>query len=646
VSDPYPHLFEPGRIGSLELKNRIVKAPQGEAMAHRDGSVSERMVRHYRRIAQGGASLVMIGGAHLDPSIHKSFHGQVLVTDEECIPGLSWLAGAIRAEGSRAGLQLEHCGRQSFLGIQPIKAPSVVPWPELYEATGAVPQELTADEIATTVQAYGDAARRAVLAGFDLLEIHGAHGYLITNFLSPHTNKRRDPYGGSLTNRKRFLLEVIASIREQVPPEFPVTLRLSGSDYEPDGITLEETADVCRSVEEKGIDAIHVSGGDHHTMIYQVAPQLMPRALHADAALAMKAAVSIPIIASGSLTLPQFAEEVLAEGKADFVSLGRPLWVDPQWPRKALSGRAEDIRPCIRCNDGCLDRSFARFRAVTCSVNPTLGYEGEFEIEPASERKRVAVIGAGPAGLESARVLSLRGHEVVLYECRRLGGRLVEASAPRFKADLRAYLEYLIHQVDKLRVEVRLEEATADTLAGGDFDTVVVATGASTRPLPVEVRDHKGVLHAVELDKLDGSDDRVVVVGGGFTGSETALSLAEVDGRKVTLVEAAGELMRGDPLTDKITYGNRLQEAGVEILLSSTAIELSDGAVTVANPEGLQRDLPADRVVVAVGYAPDPTLADQLRETGTSGVHAVGDAVSPGKIHDAVFSAYFTARLV
>jgi 2,4-dienoyl-CoA reductase-like NADH-dependent reductase (Old Yellow Enzyme family)/thioredoxin reductase len=634
----YPHLFEPGRIGSVELRNRIVKAPQGEAMANRDGTVSERMVRHYRRIAEGGTGLVIIAAAHVDPTIYKSFHGQLLLTDNEYVPGLAWLAETIQAEGAKAGLQLEHCGRQSFLGMPPIKAPSAVPWPALYDATGAVPQELALDEIAGVVEAFGDAAQRAFLAGFDLVEIHGAHGYLITNFLSPHTNKRNDQYGGSAENRMRFLMQVIENIRAKVPLDFPVTMRVSGTDYEPDGIPIEETVEVCKVAQSLGLDAIHVSGGDHETMVYQVAPQLMPHALHADAALAVKQSVSIPVIASGSLTLPEIAEEVLASGKADFVSLGRPLWADPEWPRKALAGRAENIRPCIRCNDGCLDRSFARYHAVTCSVNPTLGREGELDITPARKRKRVAVVGGGPAGLEAARVLALRGHDVVLYEKRTLGGRLNEASAPSFKSDLRAYLAYLVTQVRRLDVEVREKEAAADELVAGGFDAVLVATGARARPLAVPGAESSSIVHALEAE--DAPDERVVIVGGGFTGAETALRLREAGSSEVTIVEAEHELMRGDPMSDRITYGMRLTEKGITVLTSAPAVEIRERTVVTGD-----RELPADRVVVAVGYDAAPDLAVDLRSRGAP-VTAIGDAVRPGKIHDAVHAAYLAASAV
>ncbi|MBM3677046.1 MAG: NADH oxidase, partial [Actinobacteria bacterium] len=418
----FPHLFAPGAIGSLSLKNRILKAPQSTALGNADGTVSDRTIRHYRELARGGAGLVMVEYTYVDEIASKSAHCQLGISQTEHIAGLSWLTATVKEEGAAVGLQIEHCGRQKFLGTPPMKAASARPWPLMFELTGVVPEVLDEDEIAGVVQSFGDAAGRAVMAGFDLVEIHGAHGYLITNFLSSHTNDRTDRYGGPLENRMRFLVEVVQSVRAKVPPGFPVTVRLSGSDYEPDGITIEETVEVCRVLESLGIDAIHVSGGDHHMMIYQVSPMLVPRGPNVWAAEAIRKAVSIPVIASGSLTMPDFAESVLADGKADFVALGRPLFADPHWPNKAREGRVEDIRPCIRCNDGCLARTFMLFRSVRCTTNPELGREGELPIEPAAVRKRVAVVGGGPAGMEAARVLALRGHEVTLFERRRLGG--------------------------------------------------------------------------------------------------------------------------------------------------------------------------------------------------------------------------------
>ena len=318
------------------------------------------------------------------------------------------------------------------------------------------------------------------MAGFDLVEIHACHGYLISNFLSPYSNKRTDLYGGPFENRIRILLEIIREIKAQVGPDYPICCRLSGTDYEPDGYGIDETVELCKRLEALGVAAIHMSGGIHHTTIHEVSPMGMSLAHNVWAAEAAKKEISLPVIASGSITSPALAESILEEGKGDFIGLGRPLWADPQWPLKAREGRPEDIRPCIRCNDGCLARGDHIANTVRCTTNVALCREEEFAITPAEHPRRVAVVGGGPAGMEAARVCALKGHNVTLYEKRELGGALLEASIPDFKApDLKPLVDYLKTQVEKTGVEVIAKEATLADLTGGAYDAVIVAAGAT-----------------------------------------------------------------------------------------------------------------------------------------------------------------------
>lgn len=452
ASKLFPHVFTPGRIGTLELKNRVMKAPQSSGMSNKDGTVSERLIRYYRNQASGGAGMIIVEYAYVDDIGAKSAHCHLGISQNEHIPGLTWLAENIKECGAAAGIQIEHCGRQKFLGTQPMCAPSAIPWPKLWDQYGlqAVPHVLTIEEIQDIVHAFGDAAWRAKVAGFDLVEIHGAHGYLLTNFFSPTTNHRTDLYGGTLENRMRIYIEIARDVRKKVGPDFPVTIRLSGTDYEPDGFPIEDTLVLAKALENEGIDAFHISGGDHHTMIHQTSPMAMDHGHNVWAAEAIKKVVSVPVIASGSINTPELAEEVIASGKGDFVGLGRPLWADPEWPKKAEADHPEDIRPCIRCNEGCLDRGNHLGKSINCTMNPTLGFEDALAIRPAQTPKKVAVVGGGPAGLKAADTLALRGHQVTLFEKRKLGGYLHEASYPEFKADIRDALRYLTTQVKKL----------------------------------------------------------------------------------------------------------------------------------------------------------------------------------------------------
>lgn len=641
MSKLFPHLFTPGKIGSLTLKNRIMKAPQSSGMSNMDGTVSERLVRYYRQQAAGGAGMIIVEYAYVDDIGAKSAHCHLGISNNEHIPGLAWLAENIREQGAVPAIQIEHCGRQKFLGTQPICAPSAIPWPKLWDQYGvqAVPHVLTIEEIQDIVHAFGDAALRAKQAGFELVEIHGAHGYLLTNFFSPTTNHRTDLYGGSLENRMRIYVEIVRDVRKKVGPDFPVTIRLSGTDYEPDGFPIEDTIELAKVLEKEGIDAFHISGGDHHTMIHQVSPMAIDVCHNVWAAEAIKKVVHVPVIASGSITLPEYAEEIIASGKGDFVGLGRPLWADPEWPLKAMEDRPEDIRPCIRCNEGCLERTFFNFKAITCAVNPTISREGELDLKPAAKPRKIAVVGGGPAGMEAARVCKLRGHEVTLFEKKELGGLLHEASVPEFKSDIRPLCKYLITQIEKLGIPVEHKKATAADLAG--YDAVICATGSRPILPGVPGIDKPGVMDALEV--LNGArkpEGRIAVIGGGLVGTETALHLAE-QGMHTTLVEMLPKIMNGVAATDQLAYSERIAKADMEVCTGTRLVSIGDGEITVSDHTGTHT-IPADSVIIAIGLKAQDSLYGELCAQGKE-AYLVGDAVHPGKIFDAFHTAYRVA---
>lgn len=641
MSKKFPVLFSPAKIGGLTLKNRVMKAPQSSGMSNIDGSVTERLVRYYRNQAAGGAGMIIVEYAYVDDIGSKSAHCHLGISNNEHIAGLAWLAENIKEEGAVPAIQIEHCGRQKFLGTQPICAPSEIPWPLLWEQYGvqAVPHALTIQEIQDIVHAFGDAALRAKIAGFELIEIHGAHGYLLTNFFSPTTNHRNDLYGGSLENRMRIFVEVYRSVRDKVGPDFPVTIRLSGTDYEPDGFGVEDTIELCKVLENEGIDAFHISGGDHHTMIHQVSPMPVSICHNTWAAEVIKKEVQIPVIASGSITLPEYAEDIIASQKADFVGLGRPLWADPEWPKKASEDRPEDIRPCIRCNDGCLERTFFNYKAVTCTVNPLISREGELRPQPAAQKKNVAVVGAGPAGMEVARVSRLRGHDVTIFEERNVkGGYLNEASVPEFKADIRPYMKYQITAIEKLGIPVINKKATVTDLE--KYDVVICATGSKPVKPSILGSDKKIVTDALDvLNNVVKPGKRVVVIGGGLVGSETGLHLAE-NGHQVTLVEMLPQIMTDVTVTDLLAYTERMAKTDMCILTSTKLLELVDDGAIVQTSTCTEK-LPADTVILALGYESKQDLYTSLIEKGKE-AYLIGDAVKPRKIFDAVHSGYRT----
>ena len=472
------------------------------------------------------------------------------------------------------------------------------------------------------------------------MEIHGAHGYLLTNFFSPHTNHRTDLYGGSLENRMRIYIEIVRDVRKKVGPDFPVTIRLSGTDYEPDGFPIEDTIELAKVLEREGIDAFHISGGDHHTMIHQVSPMAMSLCHNTWAAEAIKKEVSVPVIASGSITLPEYAEEIIASGKGDFVGLGRPLWADPEWPNKAAADHPEDIRPCIRCNEGCLERTFFNYKAITCAVNPVVSREGELKITPAPVKKKVAVVGGGTAGMEAARVLKLRGHDVTIYEEKpENGGLLHEAAAPEFKADIRPFMKYQMTALEKLGVPVLREKADVAKLAA--YDVVICATGS----LPI-IPNIPGVEKPIAVDCLSAINGakpvgkKIVVIGGGLVGTETALDLAE-NGHSVTLVEMLPKIMKDVAVTDFLAYSERIAKTDMRILTETRLLEVLDNGARVSSKKG-EETIEADTVILALGLKAEQGLYNELIAAGKE-AYLVGDAVKAGKIFDAIHTAYRAA---
>jgi 2,4-dienoyl-CoA reductase-like NADH-dependent reductase (Old Yellow Enzyme family)/thioredoxin reductase len=647
MGNAFPRLFEPCRIADIALKNRIVKAPQHTGLANPDGSITERLLRYYKEVAQGGCAMVVVEYAWVDDLYSRASPCQLGISRMDHLPGLSLLCDTIKAQGAVAGIQISHAGRQRFILEQP-KAASDVPWPEITAMGCPVPIPLTIEEIREIIKAFGQAAKRAQTAGFDLVEIHACHGYLISNFLSPYSNKRTDWYGGAFENRIRLLMEIVKEIKAQVGPDYPVVCRLSGTDYEPDGYGIDETVELAKRLEMRGVAAIHMSGGIHHTTIHEVSPMGMSLAHNVWAAEATKKAVSIPVIASGSINLPALAESILEEGKGDLIGLGRPLWADPQWPLKAREGRPEDIRPCIRCNDGCLARGDHIANTVRCTVNVALCREAEFEITPAKHPMKVAVVGGGPAGMEAARVAALKGHNVTLYEKRELGGALVEAGLPEFKApDLGPLKEYLKTQVLKTGVRVIAKEATLDDLTGGGYDAVIVATGATALGLEdiPGIDDPKVVTAADVLHGRALLGGRVAVIGGGIVGTEVGLVVAQ-GGRQVTFVEMLDEFMCNITFDERQVYELRFGDLDVSINTGQRLVEVTGTGIKTADKLGAVTEFAVDSVVLAAGFRPNRELIAGLKAHPGIRVAEAGDCVRPRKIYDAIHDGHLAAKLL
>ncbi len=645
INPKFPKLFESGYIGGLQLKNRLTKAPVGSGLATSDGCVTERMITHYRETTQGGVGLVIVEAAYIDDKASKAIDCQLGVSRAAHEPGLQWLASMIKANGARTCLQLFHSGRQKWtLEAGPPKAASRVPWEEIYQAGLAPPEALTFEEIREIVEAFGNAALRAKRCGFDMIEVHGAHGYVVTNFLSPHTNRRTDWYGGGLTNRMRFLLEVFENIVKKVGPDYPLGVRLSGTDYEEEEpITIEETKEVAKALVEAGVSTIHVSGGVHDTMDKEIPPMYAPLAIHVWCAEEIKGVVNIPVIVSGSITTPELAEEILEAGKGDFVSLARPFLADPYFPLKAKEGRSEDIAPCIRCCVGCTGRGGTLSGAINCTVNVAVGRENEFRITLVAKPKKVTVVGGGPAGMEAARVAALRGHKVTLFEKRKLGGMLIEASVPEFKADIRRLINYLSTQVKKAGIKIIEGEATSQIIKDNKPNAVIVAVGATPWVLDVPGINKSSVVQALDVLRGTQTGKNLIVVGGGMIGRDVALFLAE-QGKRITITTREDGIVRSMDRGSRQAFLSRLSKVDVEVRTGVYLEEIVDSGIIILDRYGVRHQITGDSVVLATGLIPNRKLFDELTQVPELEVYAVGDCVQPRDIFDAIHEGHWVAH--
>jgi len=571
---------------------------------------------------------------------------------------------------ARIATQLLHMGRYTFsalTGIQPI-APSPIPSTLTHET----PREMTPDDIEMVKAAYAQAARRAVEAGFDFVEILACTGYLISEFLSPLTNRRADAYGGSIENRMRFGLEVIRTVRKVIAPDMALGIRLAGNDFMEGGQTSRESAQFAAAAEAAGVDAINVTGGWHETRIPQLTSNVPPGAF-VYLARGIKNAVKVPVFASNRLGDPYVAEKTLRSGACDMICWGRPLIADPELPNKVREGRLKEIIPCIACNQGCFDSIFAGV-PVTCILNPRAGNETQFRVERTSAPKTILVAGGGPAGMEFALTAAHRGHRVTLYEqADRLGGQVNLASAPAGKREFRRLIGSMEARMARWGVNMHLHAPLTAELAREERpDLVVAASGARPARINVPGIDRPHVVEAWDVlgDKVSHIGQQVVVVGGNATGCETALFVAEMavpdpetlaflmvhsaeerdftaqlvhtPGRQITVIDMAPRLADNAGRTARWSLMKSLKLMGIDLRPSTTLLEIGDDSVTVQTAEGGKSLLPADTVILAVGAT---SVTDLTREMEGSGIPVItlGDAKTPRKITDAVREGFEAA---
>jgi len=662
----YRHLFSPIYINQIEIKNRIAYPALG-LLYSTDSQLNDRYYHYFREKARGGTGLITVGPVGVD-FIGSGTMALSLAKDED-IAAFGKLAKIIKEPGARAWVQLFHAGAYShpaFIdGGQPM-APSA-----LYSRySQTTPREMTLVDIRQVQAAFAAAAARAREAGFDGVEIIASAGYLISQFLSPRTNQRTDDYGGSFENRVRFPRELIALVRKRLGSNFPITIRMAGSDFVTRSNTSDETPEFAAVYEQAGVDAINVTGGWHESRVPQL-PMHLPRAAFAYLALNIKKAVAVPIMASNRISDPDRAEQLIKDGYADMVNLGRVLIADPEWPNKAFAGKAHEIRPCVGCSQGCTDEAFSQ-RPVFCVGNARAGFEGQRNIEKAAESKQVMVVGGGAGGLEAAVTAAMRGHRVEIYEKDAdIGGQLWIAGAPPHKQEILEFIRYYRAMIDKFRIPVRLNTSVdADFIGTRNPDYIILAEGAEPLLPDIEGADDPCVLSAWQVLKENPFLGKsVAVIGGGSVGLETALFVAakgtitpetlhflfayEAESverlrqlmfqgsSKVTVFEMLPKIGKDVGKSTKWILLDNLRRYRVSVKSSTKVLSIRNGLVTFVKDDRTTQ-VQFDNVVLSAGSKQIEKLSTEIKKLRIP-FAAVGDCVRPGRLNDAIHGGFLAA---
>lgn len=638
-------LFSPITINNRQLRNRCIVPAMVMNLCEEDGSCTERFAAYHEAKAKGGFAMIITEDfaiTNVAGKGHKHIGG---LWKDEHIPGFKEYTDRLHKWGALSIVQLHHPGRQiGVIDADTPWAPSAIPCPF---SPDMMPHEMTQAEIKLVVKQFGQAAARAKAAGFDGCELHGAHGYLIEEFMSPYSNKRTDEYGGDLCNRMRFALEIIHEVREQTGPDFIIGYKLSSDEWVSGGLTIEDTKAYVPFLEEAGVDYFGVSVG-----VYRSGDQIIPSMYTehgwiANNAKEVKSVASVPVYAIGRINDTRVANAIIKSGKADMVAMGRQSIADPETPNKAKAGCFTDIRTCVGCLHGC-DANVNLEKSGTCELNPIIGHESEAEYQTVMTEspKKVLVIGAGPAGLEAAIGAAKCGHSVTVYDKDRwAGGKYRLASVPPCKGELGAFIVWQMHELKKLNVPVILNtEVTKKLVDSVKPDVVIAATG--TNPVvPKMIPGYDKDIVVLGTDVLSGKANtghNVVVIGGGHAGAETANHIASYM-KNVTIVELQEDIAMDEVDTPRNALLADLKKNEVRVCASTSVQEIKDHSVVVSGK--YNEEIECDTVVISIGHKPNTVLADELKAAGYD-VRVIGDAVSVGLVGPAVRAGYLEGRRI